>query len=214
MRDLEIAALVGAAGFAAYAYSQHDNAGDGLGKKANTCGRGGPCYPKKGVAPRISRVTHVQTHGDNHIHVGGMPDIPGMIIDKTKGCSTHAQKTLVLQLHVSLTLTTCILKAVHCKQHGARKPQRGTEGAWWKKTPSDALNLNPADVHGWRQNWDKGVDDFFSRNPGQSVPNEGAQRQITSAAKWITKSPGKIGEVLGSGVGGIADVFGRIFNPN
>ena len=60
MRDLEIAALVGAAGFAAYAYSQHDNAGDGLGKKANTCGRGGPCYPKKKVP--ITRHKNLNPH--------------------------------------------------------------------------------------------------------------------------------------------------------
>ena len=157
----------------------------------------------------------MQTHGDNHIHVGGMPDIPGMIIDKTK----EMLKTCTKDVGTALT---CIpysynmylesgpmLNSMALENHKEAQKELGG-----KKNPSDALNLNPADVHGWKVNWDKGVDEFFSRNPGQSAPNEGAQRQITSAAKWITKSPGKIGEVLGSGVGGIADVFGRIFNPN
>ena len=80
------------------------------------------------------------------------------------------------------------------------------------KAFSDALNLNPHDVKGWHTNYDKAVDDYFSRNPGQNVQLPGVQHQLESGAKWITKVPGKIGYVVGSGVGGIADVLGRIVN--
>ena len=72
MRDLEIAALVGAAGFVAYSYVQYDGAGDGLGKKANTCGRGGPCYPKKAPV-RMGPHRHLNPHQQSLID-----RLPGM----------------------------------------------------------------------------------------------------------------------------------------
>jgi hypothetical protein len=155
----------------------------------------------------------MQTHGDNHIHVGGMPDIPGLIIDKGKEMLQQCTKdvgTAITWIPFSYNMyleSGGMLNSMAQVNHEETVKELGG-----KKTLSDALNLNPHDVHGWKQNWDKGVDDFFSRNSAQNVPNEGAQRQIESFAKWITKSPGKIGEVVGSGVGGIADVLGRIVN--
>ena len=72
MRDLEIAGLVGATGFVVYSYVQYDGAGDGLGKKANACGRGGPCLPKKAPV-RMGPHRHLNPHQQSLID-----RLPGM----------------------------------------------------------------------------------------------------------------------------------------
>ena len=62
--DFERMALLGAGAFALYAYMNHQQSGDGLHKKADSCGHGGPCYPAKRSGGNVGRERNVETHGD------------------------------------------------------------------------------------------------------------------------------------------------------
>ena len=71
--DFERMALLGAGAFALYAYMNHEQSGDGLHKKADSCGHGGPCYPSKTKGGSSGREHNhpdsVQTHGDNILSI-------------------------------------------------------------------------------------------------------------------------------------------------